>query len=291
MAYAQTRASLQSSALPRCTHTLPAAVFESSSAASVKTSCQHPCGDDNGGVICSAPNTALAPHNSCYTETVRPMLLHGLPPRKDDNGCAIDDGAVSPRHRACLALGTFMELLLPALDANDEDKLLSALTFYSSVFSNCCAVEGTESGEVEGMRPAVYLGIDMDAFAPELLRRIFAAVDTLQSGKQSMAIGDEDACALCLCSDQPQTTPLHESIVTPLQADGMQALWLVAAQRPSHLPASSVHSRASSNVPGLPACMHLRSGCSKQADLIQTDHVALKQEGPAVFNRAKCHAN
>jgi hypothetical protein len=139
-------------------------------------------------------------------ETVRPMLLHGLPPRTDESGAAVPDGAASPHARAGLFLGRAMELLLPALDANDEEKLAAALSFYTSIFSSCVALVGTEApggdngtagarADVAAKRGAVEVGIDLDSFACDLLRRLFMAVDTLQSGKEGVSMGDDDACA------------------------------------------------------------------------------------------------
>lgn len=143
------------------------------------------------------------------------MLLHGLPPRKDESGADVPDGAPTPRHRAARWLGRAMELLLPAVDANDDDKLMAAVSFYTSVFSNCVALKGSESAalmdsDIAGLdrhsvdlgdehsdqgRAAVDLGIDVKVFACEFLQRIFAAVDTLASGKEGAHMGDEEPCA------------------------------------------------------------------------------------------------
>lgn len=122
------------------------------------------------------------------------MLVHGLPALADGAGDVVADGAASPHERARFEIGRAMELLLPALDANDEDKLLAALSFYTAVFGACTALEGPR-GSGEG----VNLGIDLVAFVQELLQRLFAAVDTLQSGKESTGMGDDEGCAALLC--------------------------------------------------------------------------------------------
>ena len=134
-------------------------------------------------------------------ETVRPMLLHGLPARKDESGDSIMDEFETPQRRGAHFLGQAMELLLPAFDANDEDKMLAALSFYTSVFSNCTALCGTESmgneagaGEAAG-HGALNVGIDLETWACDFMRRVFTAVDTLQSGKDSASMGDDDTCA------------------------------------------------------------------------------------------------
>jgi hypothetical protein len=92
-----------------------------------------------------------------------------------------------------------MERLLPALDANDEDKLFAALSFYTSVFSSCVALVGLESAE-RMQEGTLDVGIDLVAFVREFLQRLFAAVDTLRSGKEGAGAVDEDTCALSLAA-------------------------------------------------------------------------------------------
>lgn len=131
-----------------------------------------------------------------FVETVRPLLLHGLASQPgEESGAAHGGDNLGPRERAGLEIGRAMSLLLPALDGNDEDKLLAALSFYTSVFSSCTALVGIDEAPRNG-HGAVPVGIDLSAFAADLLHRLFAAIDTLQSGKESMAIGDDDAYAL-----------------------------------------------------------------------------------------------
>jgi hypothetical protein len=125
--------------------------------------------------------------------------MHGLPPQKDSAGNDIQDGATSPHHRAVREVGRVMERLLAAVDANDEDKLFAAISFYNSVLSTSTALVGVESSECmhagacmrEG---ALNVGIDLVAFVRELLQRLFAAVDTMHSGKEGTGAVDEDTC-------------------------------------------------------------------------------------------------
>ena len=52
-----------------------------------------------------------------------------------------------------------------------------------------------QEGTKQARAAALDVGIDLEAWACELLRRIFTAADTLASGKDATAMGDEDMCA------------------------------------------------------------------------------------------------
>ena len=114
---------------------------------------------------------------------MRPLLLAGLPPRQDvASGDLMPDDFTSPQRRAAAFIGAAMEQLLPAVDANDEEKLLAALTFYNAVFSAVTGLRGAESAGLPEDGAAAASG--------EL-----AAMDTSAGGGQACCPHSRPSCS------------------------------------------------------------------------------------------------
>jgi hypothetical protein len=114
---------------------------------------------------------------------------------------------MTPQQHACLHIGQLMELLVPAVDANDEDKLTAALSFFNSVFYSTvklCSKSPlqTEPAATSSSAPSdgvegLPLGIDLESWALELVQRLVHVGHTLEGSNQA-AGNTDDAYALAL---------------------------------------------------------------------------------------------
>lgn len=107
---------------------------------------------------------------------------------------------ITPQQHACLHIGQLMELLLPAVDANDEDKLTEALNFFNSVFYSAVKLSSkspldddhsastSRAGDVTGLP----LGIDFESWAIDLVDRLVHIGHTLE-GTGAAAGNTDDA--------------------------------------------------------------------------------------------------
>lgn len=132
---------------------------------------------------------------------VRPLLIHGLPDTQDLGEFSMAVGTdMSPQQHACLHIGQLMELLLPALDANDEDKLTEALNFFNSIFYSCVKISskspldneaGTSSSAPSDGVEGLPLGIDLESWAVELIKRLVHIGNTLEGSREAAGNTDD----------------------------------------------------------------------------------------------------
>lgn len=126
------------------------------------------------------------------------MLLHGLPAEEDTSDAAYaTDPSATPQQRACMHIGRLMELLLPAIDANDETKLDSALSFFNAVLCSTvklCSATATDASVATAASVGLPLGIDLRSWAVELVERLFEVAVTLHGTREASGHAD-DACA------------------------------------------------------------------------------------------------
>lgn len=137
--------------------------------------------------------------------TVRPMLLYGLPaevllpPEQDSEGrsqrlpweLSEEPGSAAyPASAAGLQLdrgvagqvvGQIMMALLPCIDASDESKTRAALKFYMTVLASIQRLPGPD---VEGPSPLTG-ALDTEAWVSELISRLLALLEGLESGSAS----------------------------------------------------------------------------------------------------------
>eukprot|EP00892_Ulva_mutabilis_P011637 jgi/Ulvmu1/8846/UM049_0027.1 len=138
---------------------------------------------------------------SLLSECVRPMLLHGLPldPESPDTAPgATTDNKAAQHARAAAAVGSALEALLPAVDANDDGKLRVTLAFFNSVFCSVVALRSDNPaggaaalggvGEAGGGLP---VGMDLRYWAVELVERLVEVARMLQ-GHEGAAGGTDD---------------------------------------------------------------------------------------------------
>ena len=107
---------------------------------------------------------------------------------------------ITPQQHACLHIGEVMQRLVPAVDANDEEKLTEALNFFNSVFYSSVKLSSrspldAESGASSTSAPTngvagLPLGIDLVSWAVELIDRLVHIGKTLEGSRE--AVGNTD---------------------------------------------------------------------------------------------------
>lgn len=147
--------------------------------------------------LCMCAHTDGPTGPDVHAECIRPMLLYGLP--QDDSADAAaaagtaGDG-LTPHQRAAGAVGSALEALLPALDANDDGKLRAAVALFNSVL---CSVVALRDGEVDSdaaSNGGLAVGVDLRYWAVEVVERLMEVAGTLQAHEG--ATGGDDGCEL-----------------------------------------------------------------------------------------------
>lgn len=94
-----------------------------------------------------------------------------------------------------------MELVLPGLDVNDQNKSEATISLWLSILSNCVAFRGTRdpptaqnAPDSERLRSAVPLAFDAEDFVLELLRRLAALIDHVDAHGHAGDVEGSSGC-------------------------------------------------------------------------------------------------
>lgn len=148
--------------------------------------------------------------NRIRSGCVRPLLIHGLPDTEELGEFSLAAGIdMTPQQHACLHVGQLMELLVPAVDANDEDKLTEALNFYNSVFYSTVKISSkspldnetsaSSSTAADEDVAGLPLGIDLESWALELINRLVHIGHTLEGSREAVGNTDDAYVPLIMC--------------------------------------------------------------------------------------------
>ena len=108
---------------------------------------------------------------------------------------------LSPQHHACMHIGEVMQRLVPAIDANDEDKMTEALNCFNAVFYSSVKLsskspqhEDSSTSSSEASLDSVAglpIGIDLVSWAVEVIKRLVSAGNTLEGSREAAGNTDD----------------------------------------------------------------------------------------------------